>query len=148
MWLGLAMLRCMAGPLVLIGFFLPWAHGPGVLAAAQFSGYELVGFTGRLQLLDLPLMAGAALVLARMLILCVAVAATWQALLAPFGRRHLLYTVSGWYLGAFALVALAIGVWKSGITVPPSGLALLASGAIAFIAARLTTPSMKPHEAQ
>ena len=81
----------LAGPSALAGFFLPWAHVHGPLAATRFSGFTLVGFAGRLQLLDLSPSQSAALVVARCCVLGVAVAATWQTLLAPAHRWHPAY---------------------------------------------------------
>ena len=50
--------RLVVGPLALAGFLLPWAHGPGILAANEFTGFTLVGFAGRLQQLNLSLTLG------------------------------------------------------------------------------------------
>ncbi len=123
---GLELTRLGVGPLALAAFFLPWAHGPGPLSATEFSGYRLVGYAGRLQALDLSIGEGAALWLARLLILAVAVAATWQTLLAPRHRSHPAYPLSGWYLVALAAIALGIGLARAGLVVPPPGLLLLA----------------------
>ncbi|MGI8423538.1 MAG: hypothetical protein ACR2NO_05420 [Chloroflexota bacterium] len=123
--------RLSVGPLALAGFFLPWAHGPGALAATRFSGFTLVGFVGRLRALDLAPGEEAALWIVRVLILGVAVAGVWQAVLAPFARWHAGYRISGWYVSAFAAVAAAVGLARAGITLPPAGLALVVlSGAV------------------
>jgi hypothetical protein len=123
--------RVAAGPLVLAGFFLPWAQGPSVLASETYSGFELVGFAGLLQALDLGLTESAGLWAVRLLILGVAIAAAWHTLLAPLARWHLAYPLSGWYLGIGGGVAAGIGIWRAGIVSPPLGLALwLAGGAL------------------
>jgi len=141
-WRGvLAAGRLGVGPLAVAGFFLPWAHGPGPLAGSEFTGYGLVGYAGRLQALELSLTAGAALWLARLLVLAVAVAGTWQIMLAPRHRTHPIYGLSGWYLVALAGVTLGIGLSRTGPGVPPAGLFLLglAGGlfALAELAARV-----------
>lgn len=140
--------RVAAGPLVLVGFFLPWAAGPGILAGTDFTGFKLVQFAGRLQLLELPVFLGSSLVLVRALVLLVAVAATWLTLLAPLHRAHRLYLVSGWYLAGFAAVALLIGLAKSGIVVPPAGLALWLLGAAAFVASEWPIRKRGPRSPQ
>ena len=127
--------RLLAGPLALVGFFLPWAHGPGVLAATEFSGFKLVQFAVRLQLLDLAPGISGALLTFRLLILGVAVAATWLSVLAPGHRWHFAYRLSGWYIVVLAAVALALGLAKSGIEVPPLGFALWFAGAAFFLVA-------------
>ncbi|MFN0146079.1 MAG: hypothetical protein ACKVT1_06180 [Dehalococcoidia bacterium] len=126
-----------AGPLAMVGFFLPWADGPGVLSSTTFSGFSLVRFTGHLRQLDLSLAQGGLLWLVRLAILAVPIAAAWQAALAPRLRWHVAYTWSGWYLVAFACVALAMGLWRVGLTGPPSGLALIAAAALCFVAGQL-----------
>lgn len=131
---AVAVARMCVGPLALAGFFLPWAHGPGPLAATQFTGYQLVGYAGRLQALDLSLAAGGGLWLARLVVLGVAVAGVWQLVLAPAHRWHPLYAFSGWYLVAMAVVALGLGVARAGVVVPPWGLALLAAAGVVFAA--------------
>lgn len=135
---GLDAARLAVGPLALAAFFLPWAHGPGPLAATEFTGYRLVGYAGRLQALDFSVSQGVALWSARLLILAVAVAATWQTLLAPRHRSNLVYPISGWYLVALAVAALGIGVLRAGVVVPPPGLMLLGLAAALFAAAELT----------
>lgn len=138
---GLAIAAHLAvGPLALAGFFLPWAHGPGILAANEFTGFTLVGFAGRLQQLNLSLTLGTGLWAARLAILGVAVAGAWQTLLAPVHRWHFGYTLSGWYLVVFAAAATVVGVGKSGIVVPPVGLALVITAGVIFLGTRLTTP--------
>ncbi|MBI5948990.1 MAG: hypothetical protein HY875_12700 [Chloroflexi bacterium] len=129
--------RICAGPLALAGFFLPWAQGPGPLAATSFSGFGLVGFAGRLQALDLAPAQSGALLAARLLVLGVAVAAAWQCALAPAHRWHPVYAISGWYVAGFAALAIALGASRSGLTVPPVGLALLVAGGALFAAAEL-----------
>ena len=124
--------RLSVGPLALVAFFLPWAHGPGPLAATRFSGFTLVGFAGRLQALDLGLIEGGALWLARLAILGVAVAGTWQVVLAPWNHRHAVYALSGWYIALLAALVLSVGLARSGVTTPPAGLLLLTSSGAAF----------------
>lgn len=135
---GLDAARLAVGPLALVAFFLPWAHGPGPLAATEFTGYRLVGYAGRLQALDFSLSQGAALWSARLVILAVAVAATWQTLLAPRHRSNPFYPISGWYLVALAAAALGIGVARAGVVVPPPGLLLLGLAGALFTAAEFT----------
>ncbi len=138
---GLAIAAHLAvGPLALVGFFLPWAHGPGILAANEFTGFTLVGFAGRLQQLNLSLTLGTGLWAARLAILGVAVAGAWQTLLAPVHRWHFGYALSGWYLVVFAAAATVVGVGKSGIVVPPVGLALVITAGVIFLGTRWTTP--------
>ncbi len=135
---GLDAGRLAVGPIALVAFFLPWAHGPGPLAATEFTGYRLVGYAGRLQALDFSVSQGAALWSLRLLILAVAVAATWQTLLAPRHRSNPVYPISGWYLVALAGVALGIGVARAGVVVPPPGLLLLGLAGALFTAAELS----------
>ena len=131
--------RMAVGPLALAGFFLPWAHGPSVLAAESYSGFELVGFAGRLQALDLGPSASAALWATRLLILGVAIAAAWHSVLAPFARWHFAYPLSGWYLGIAGGIAATIGIWRAGVELPPLGLgAWLSSGAL-FVVCEVAT---------
>ncbi len=132
--------RVAVGPLALAGFFLPWAHGPGVLAANEFTGFMLVGFAGRLQQLDLSLTVGGGLWLARLVILGVAIAGAWQTLLAPMHRWHLGYAISGWYLVGFAALGCVVGVAKSGVVMPPPGLALVLAAGVLFLVSRWATP--------
>lgn len=117
----------------MVAFFLPWAHGPGPLAATQFTGFTLVGFAGRLQALDLSLTQGGLLWLARLLILGVVVAAAWQTVLAPWNRRHGAYPISGWYITVFALGTLAIGAVRTGVEFPSAGLLVLAISGAVFV---------------
>jgi hypothetical protein len=126
--------RISVGPLALAGFFLPWAHGPGPLAATEFTGYKLVGYAGRLQALDLSPSQSGTLWAIRLLILGVAVAAVWQSVLAPWARHHPVYRWSGWYLVLLAAICAALGVARHGIVAPPPGLALLLVAAAVFAA--------------
>lgn len=135
------LLRTAAGPLALTGFFLPWAHGPGLLAATEFTGFTLVGFAGRLQALELPLLASGTLLFVRLLILGIAIAALWLTLLAPRHTWHLAYSASGWYLATTAALALLLGLLKSGPTIPPLGLAFWFLGALAFLLSRRRPPA-------
>ena len=133
-----AALRLGVGPLALAGFFLPWTHGIGPLAATDFTGARLFGFAGRLQALDLTPAQGGILWLVRLLILGVAIAALWHTLLAPAHRGHRAYALSGWYLSAFSAVAALLGLLHAGITTPPLGLALLIAAAAVFATLELT----------
>lgn len=126
----------MAGPFALFGFFLPWAKGPGPYAATEFSGFTLVGFSGRLQALDLSPAEGATLWAFRLAILGVAIAGAWQLVLSPAPRIHWGHAISGWYLVAAAALLLVFGLARAGIVVPPAGFALVVLGAIAFLAHR------------
>ena len=96
-----------------------------------------MGFAGRLQALDLAPAESGALLLARLLVLGVAVAAAWQCALAPAHRWHPVYAISGWYMAGFAAFAVALGASRAGLTMPPSGLALLVAGGALFAAAEL-----------
>ena len=125
------------GPLALAGFFLPWAHGPGPLAATEFTGYKLVGYAGRLQALDLSPSASGALWAIRLVILAVAVAAVWQTVLAPWARHHPMYRWSGWYLVLLGALCAALGVARHGVVAPPPGLALLLVAGGVFLAVEL-----------
>ncbi|MEO8538577.1 MAG: hypothetical protein ABI577_02470 [bacterium] len=143
-------MRLGAGPLAIAGFFLPWAHGPGPFAANEFTGFSLVGFAGRLQALDLNIAQGGVLWAIRLAILGVAIAGTWQLLLAPAHRSHPGYHLSGWYLVAAATICAAIGLARSGVAAPPLGLGLvvLAAGAFAIswafekVASRAEQPNL------
>jgi hypothetical protein len=127
------MVRAVAGPLVLAGFFLPWTHGPAPLAHIAFSGYDLVGTAGRLQELNLTPLQGGAVWVVRLAIVAVAVAAVWHSLLAVGLHGHILYVVSGWYLTLGAATALVVGIARSGPVIPPVGLALWAAGGLCFV---------------
>jgi len=117
--------RLLAGPLALAAFFLPWGTGPGPLAATEFTGLGLVGFAGRLQVLELGPAGHGLLLAARMLVLGVAIAAAWRTVLAVADPRHRLYGWSGGYLAAAACAVLALRLMISGVAMPPGGLALL-----------------------
>lgn len=127
--------RLTAGPLAFAGFFLPWAEGPGPFAATDFSGYSLVAFSGRLRALELDPGPAITLGAIHVAILGVAVAGAWLTMLAPFHRKHPVYRLSGWYISAILAVALAIGLMRDGVVLPPPGLALWIGGAACFIAA-------------
>lgn len=137
----LSWLRVAAGPLALAGFFLPWAHGPGALAATEFTGFTLVGFAGRLQALELSILAGGVLWAARLVILGVAIAAAWQTLLAPAHRGHIAYPLSGWYLVSAAVLLSLTALFRSGFEVPPLGLALVVAGGVCFLVPKLARGS-------
>ena len=124
--------RRAAGPRGILPALGAW---PVVLAATEFTGFKLVQFAGRLQLLDLAPGVSGALLTFRLLILGVAVAATWLSVLAPGHRWHFGYRLSGWYIVVLAAVALALGLAKSGIEVPPLGFALWFAGAAFFLVA-------------
>lgn len=136
-----ALLRLGVGPLAIAGFFLPWAHGPGPFAANEFTGFALVGFAGRLQALDLSVAQGGLLWAFRLGILGVAIAGTWQLLLAPRHHGHPAYHVSGWYLAAAGVLILATGVLRAGLTLPPAGLACIAIAAALFVVSRVVHPT-------
>lgn len=136
-WFGV-MARLVVGPMAVVGFFLPWTHGVGPLAANDFTGFRLAGYAGRLQALDLSLAQGGILLLVRLLIVGVAVAGAWQMLLAPRHHWHGVYVASGWYLAGFAAVSLGLGLLNAGITVPPVGLALVVGAGVVFVANRLS----------
>jgi hypothetical protein len=126
-------LRLAVGPVALVGFFLPWARGPGPLSGTQFSGFSLVGFAGRLQQLDLGLPPDGLLWVARLVLLGVPVAALWQLLLAPRLRGHILYRVSGIYLVLVAAACATVAIARAGLAAPPFGLALLWLAAASFL---------------
>lgn len=132
-----SILPWLAGPLALGGFFLPWAHGSGLLTGATFTGFSLVRFTGDLQGLQLSWFEGGALWAARLVILGVPIAGAWQTLLAPRWRWHPAYALSGWYLVVFVLVAVVVGLVRSGVAVPPLGLGLEFVGAGVFLSGRM-----------
>lgn len=127
--------RLMVGPLALAGFFLPWATGPGPFAATEFTGFTLVGFAGRLQALNLSGAQGGFLWAIRLAILAVAIAAVWQLILAPRHRHHFGYPLSGWYLASAGAFCVAIGLARSGLAVPPTGLACLMGASLSFVVA-------------
>ena len=128
--------RLLAGPLALAAFFLPWGTGPGPLAATEFSGLGLVGFAGRLQVLDLGPAGHGALLVVRVLVLGVAIAAAWRTVLAIADPGHRLYRWSGAYLAGAACVVLALRLAISGATMPPAGLMLLILAAVLIAAGR------------
>ena len=130
-------LRLLVGPLALAGFFLPWAHGPGLLAANQFTGFRLVGVARRFQELDLGWAAGDAILVLRFGVLGVAIAALWQTILSPSWCWHLGYRLSGWYLVAAALVAATVGILRVGLAIPPLGLLLVTTAAGLFVVCEL-----------
>ncbi len=136
--------RICVGPLALAAFFLPWAQGPGPLAATEFTGYKLVSYAGRLQALDLSPSASGVLWTIRLIILAVAVAAVWQTVLAPWARHHPVYRWSGWYLVLLAAVCAALGIARHGVVLPPVGLALLLIAAGLFLAAELAARRYGP----
>ena len=131
--------RVCVGPLALAGFFLPWVRGPGPLAATEFTGYRLVGYAGRLQALDLSPSVSCVLWAIRLVMLAVAVAAVWQAVLAPWARHHPVYRWSGWYLVVLASLCSGLGLAREGIVTPAPGLALLALAAAIFMAVEVLT---------
>ncbi|MCC6388191.1 MAG: hypothetical protein IT302_12515 [Dehalococcoidia bacterium] len=122
--------RLLAGPLALAAFFLPWGTGPGPLAATEFTGLGLVGFAGRLQVLELGTAGHGLLLAVRLLVLGVAIAAAWRTVLAIADPRHRLYGWSGGYLAASACAVLALRLAISGLAMPPGGLALLLAAAM------------------
>ena len=126
--------RLLVGPLTLVGFFLPWTDGPSLLSQETYSGFELVGFAGRLQALDLAPSASIVLWSARLLILGVAIAAAWHTVLAPTARWHLAYPLSGWYVVAGAAITAGIGLRRVGVQWPPTGMGLWLLAAAVFVA--------------
>jgi hypothetical protein len=133
------LLQLLVGPLTLAGFVLPWAHGSGLLTGADFTGFSLLRFTGDLQGLHLSVAQGAALWLTRLAILTVPIAAAWQTLLAWRWTWHPGYRISGWYLVAFAIAAAIGGLVRSGLVLPPPGLALVFCAAGLFAACHILT---------
>ena len=133
----LGWLRLVAGPLAVVGFFLPWADGPGALAGTSFSGFALVGFAGRLQALDLSLLAGGTLWVARFAILGVAIAGAWLTVLAPRHHQHLAYPLSGWYVVGAGAVLVTLGVARSGLVIPPLGFVLVSVSGVCYLVSRL-----------
>ncbi|MBI2764778.1 MAG: hypothetical protein HYX53_02575 [Chloroflexi bacterium] len=129
--------RLLAGPLALAAFFLPWGRGPGPLAATEFSGYSLVGFAGRLQVLELSPGERAAVLAFRLLVLGLAVAGAWQTVLAPRWRSRALYRWSAWYLAVMAVGMVALRTWVGGVGVPPPGVALLVAAAACAMGPRV-----------
>ena len=128
----LTLARVTAGPLALAGFFLPWADGPGALAATEFTGYRLVGFAGNLRVLELPLVTGGAIALVRGLLVGLVVAAVWHTALAPRHPHYAVYRATGWYLVVLAAAASLLGIARAGLEVPRPGLGLLVLGAALF----------------
>lgn len=127
--------RLAAGPLVLWGFFLPWAHGSGVLAGSDFSGFDLVGFAGRVEQLDLGPFVGGGLWLLRALVLGVVVAAAWLTLLAPLPFARLVYRLSGAYLALTGGALLLTEIARADLSPAPAGLLLWLAGAALFLLA-------------
>jgi hypothetical protein len=125
--------RVAAGPLALAAFFLPWAHGSGLLAGYAFSGFDLVGFAGRVEQLDLGPFAGGGLWLLRALLLGVAVAAVWLTLLAPLAPRHPVHRFSGWYLALLGVALLAVEAVRGDLAPAPTGLVLWLAGVALFV---------------
>lgn len=135
------LLRLASGPLTLAAFFLPWASGAGPLAATDFSGLRLVRFSESLAGLDLGAGASAAVWAVHIGLITVAIAATWQTLLAPARPRARLCVYSGWYSAGAALVAgtaaLAFGLDTH------VGLHLWAVGAGCFVISELGRPALR-----
>ncbi len=125
-----------AGPFALAAFFLPLAHGPSLLEPYRFSGLELTTLAGRLQTLDLTAPEAIALWVARLALIGIPIAGAWQTLLAPAHRWHPGYRASGWFLVAVAMLLLVAQFGRRGAESPPWGLALLAAGALVFLAVR------------
>jgi hypothetical protein len=130
---ALSGLRVLVGPLALVAFFQPWLRGSGRFAGLTFSGYRLVGFTGRLEALDLGAVPFALLVVCRFLILGVAITAAWQVLLAPWWRSHRAYRASGWYLTLSAGLLAAVPSLAAGSVVLLAGPVLLLASAALFL---------------
>jgi len=127
-----AVTRGAAGPLAMVAFFCDWFRGSGILAGHSFSGFDLVGFTGRLQALDLQPWETVALGALRIGVLCVAVAAAWQIVLMPGRQGNVAYAASGWYLAGAAAVVVTVGLVRDGLMLPAGG-PLLALAAAAFV---------------
>ncbi len=126
--------RVTTGPLALAAFFLPWLRGSRLLAGYSFSGFDLVGFAGRVEQLDLGPFAGGSLWLLRAILLGVAVAAAWQTLLAPLAPRHPVCRLSGWYLALLAITLLAVEAARGDLEPVASGLVLWLAAAALFLA--------------
>jgi hypothetical protein len=131
--------RMTVGPLALVAFFLSWGTGSGPLAAVDFSGYRLVAFTGSLDVLADGAAPAVLLLLLRLSILGVAVAAVWQTLLAPIFRWHPMYAISGWYLAAAGIVLVTLTLSRGDVTSPPAGAVLLAVAAGLFVLSEFAT---------
>jgi len=125
----------LAGPAVLVGYFLPWLRGSGPLTGEAFSGFDLVRLAGVLPLLMAAPGGGPALLVLRMAIVAVVVAAVWLTLLAPAHRWHVAYAASGWYLVLALLALLAVHLDREGMTWPPAGALIWLGGVVAFAVA-------------
>ncbi len=130
--------RMAVGPLALLGFFLPWGTGPGPFASVYFTGYRLVAFTGSLNVLVDGIIPTTMLLIVRLSILAVAVAAVWNGVLAAAFRWHPMYKASGWYLTATGLGLAAVAAAAGQGTHPATGTAALAAAAVLFLLAELT----------
>ncbi len=126
--------RVAAGPLALVGFFLHWTNGAGVLSGESYSGYDLVRLAGLLQRLDLPADKAATLYVVRGLLIVLPIAAAWLTLLAPAQRQHWAYATASGYVVIAAAVVAGVGFGLTGALVPAPGVALLLAAAVALLA--------------
>lgn len=131
-----------AGVLALAGFFLPWGAGPGPLASVTFSGYELVGYVGHFQRLELSGGESAAVTIARLFVLGIALAACWLAMMSPFAPDHALARWSGRYLAGAAIAILVLHALIHGADVPGVGLMSLGAAAAALVLTGLSRRAM------
>jgi hypothetical protein len=130
----LSALPLLAGPLALVGFFLPWFEGTGLLAGERYNGYNALQFGAWLQ--DAGLSGTQELVLhvGRAFAVGIVVASIWLAITAPRMRDHAFYAISGWYLVAAAIALVVAGfAWQGGI-VPQPGLATILAAALCWLA--------------
>lgn len=132
---AIAWVRVGTGPLALWAFFLPLAHGPSLLEAYRYSGFELVTLTGRLQSLDLEAWQSLSLWVLRISLLCVPIAGAWQTLLSPFHSWHPGYHVSGWFLAVVTLLLVVFEVVRRGAERPAPGLMVLVVATAGFLIA-------------
>ena len=116
---------------------------PSILLMADANSAYTLADAGRLQALDLSPSQSGVLWAIRLIILGVAVAAVWQAVLAPWARQHPVYRWSGWYLVLLAALCAALGIARHGIVAPPPGLALLLLAAGVFLAVELLSMRVK-----
>jgi hypothetical protein len=123
----------LSGPLTVLGFFLPWFEGHGLLSGESYSGYELLQLGAWLQDAGLGTATNVGLLVARVVAVGLVIAGLWLTLLAPRGRGHILYVVAGWYVvGAAAVLMVATFAWN-GHPVPSVGVAAVTAAAGVWI---------------